>query len=121
MASIANPTDPPDAQEGRLMDIVLLVTGAAAFYAATMILMKYWGVMPPILMAALIAGAFIIGAWCEIEALKTERLSAIYIAILGIEAVLISIVSFGMLGEQVTLREMLGGVLILAGVTLAAV
>lgn len=115
MAIMAEP------QEAHPMQIVLLISGAAAFYAITMILMKYWGTFPPILMAALIGGAFVIGAWCEVEALRTERLSAIYVAILGVEAVIIAVVSFAVLGEGVTPREIMGGVLIVAGVSLTAV
>ncbi len=103
------------------MDLVLFILGSAAFYAATMILMKHWNALPPLAMGGLIALAFAVGAWCEIEALKIERLSAIYIAILGVECLIISAASFMFLGESVSSREVAGGVLIVAGVALAAV
>lgn len=103
-----------------MLEISLFVTGSAVFYAGTMILMKHWGMASPLLMAALIGLTFAAGAWCEVEALKVERLSAIYVAILGIECVILSVAAFLFLGEQVTLREIWGGVLILTGVVVAA-
>ncbi|MEM7498198.1 MAG: EamA family transporter [Pseudomonadota bacterium] len=105
----------------RAVEIVLLVTGSAAFYAATMILMKHWGAVPPVAMALLIAVAFALGSWCEIEALRTERLSAIYVAILGIECVIIAVASFLFLGETMSVREMAGAGLIVVGVSLTFV
>ncbi len=113
--------DGSEAEEtGQMVNLVLFVVGSAVFYAVTMILMKYWGIVSPLAMAGLVALAFGLGAWCEIEALKIERLSAVYIAILGVECVIISIFSFTILGEQVSLREGAGGALILAGVVIAA-
>lgn len=103
-----------------MVALALFVVGSALFYAATMILMKYWGVASPLVMAVLIGVSFAVGAWCEIEALKLERLSAIYVAILGVECVLISLFSFAVLGESISFREGIGSVLILGGVVVAA-
>ena len=108
------------ARERRVIEVSLFVLGSAAFYAVTMILMKYWGIMPPIVMALLIGLAFALGAWCEIEALKIERLSAIYVAILSIECLFISLASFAVFGEQVTAREVTGGLIIVTGIVIAA-
>lgn len=102
------------------MELALFVVGSAVFYAGAMIAMKYWGVFSPGLMVAMIALAFALGAWCEVEALKIERLSAIYVAILGIECIVISLASFLVLGEQVSVREVAGGLVIVAGVAIAA-
>ena len=102
------------------MQLALFVTGSAAFYAAAMILMKHWGIVSPAAMAVLIAGAFALAAWFEIEALRIERLSAIYLLIFGIECVIIAAASFAFLGETVTVREGLGGLLVIAGIALAA-
>lgn len=104
----------------RVVETAILVTGSAAFYAATMILMKSWGALPPVAMGLLIAAAFALAAWCEVEALRIERLSTVYVAILAVECVMVALVSFAILGETVTLREAAGGVLVLAGVMLAA-
>lgn len=103
-----------------MLTVAGLVVGAAVFYVVTMLLMKHWGVLPPLAMAVMIAGALALGSWCEIEALKVERLSAIYVAILGVECLLISLASFAFLGEQVSVRELTGGLIILTGVFVAA-
>ncbi|SEA73689.1 hypothetical protein [Rubrimonas cliftonensis] len=102
------------------MELALLILGAAAFYAGAMILMKFWGAAPPVAMAALIAGAMALGAWCEVEALRIERLSVIYVAVLGVECLVIAGVSFVALGEDVSPREVLGGLVVVAGVAIAA-
>ena len=57
----------------------------------------------------------------EIIALKFERVGFLYIAILGFECILIALVSFFVLGESFSAKELagLGGIVI--GVTLLSV
>jgi len=102
------------------MQIAVLVTGSATFYVVTMVLMKSWGALPPVAMGLLIAAGLALAAWCEVEALRIGRLSTVYVAILAVECVMVALVSFAFLGESVTPRETAGGVLVLAGVMLAA-
>lgn len=96
------------------------IFGSAAFYTATMILMKMWGDgVPRLLMAAGILGFFVLAAWFEILALRIERLGLIYVSILAVEVVMIAAVSVVLFGETFSAREVAGAALIVAGTALA--
>ncbi|MEM9046999.1 MAG: hypothetical protein AAGC81_20155, partial [Pseudomonadota bacterium] len=60
-----------------------------------------------------------LGIFMEIEALKTERLGFIYVAILGLEVLIIAAASYWLFGESFSMQEIAGGALILLGTALA--
>lgn len=119
MTQVAMPDRTETQLRGRQMEMALFVLGSAAAYAATGVLMKYWGILPPVVMAVLIALVFGCATWCQIEALKHGHLTLIYLAILGIEACLIAAASSFLIGEQISLRELTGGAIIIAGLAVA--
>lgn len=95
------------------------VVASAACYTVAMLAMKWWGSVPmgtavPVIVLALLgAVAF------EILALRDQRLGLVYVAILGVECVMIAGVSHFVLGESFSAREVAGAALIAAGTALA--
>lgn len=112
-------SDVPTRPASRPMSITLFVIGSAVFYAGSMIAMKYWGQTSPMLLLAVIALLVGAGVWMEIGALQTERLGMVYVLILGVECILIAIASALWFGESFSVREILGGALIVAGTAIA--
>ena len=104
--------------------ILVYVVGAAAFYVATIVLMKLWPggavALPAVLTALAILAAFTAAAAFEVAALRAERLGFVYCAILAVEALLIAALSALVFGETYTAREIAGGAMVLAGVALAS-
>lgn len=105
-------------QTGQL-SLTVFIVGSALLYAGAMIAMKFWGQASPALLIGVIALLMAGGVWFEIGALQTERLAMIYVLILGIECVLIALVSTLWFGETFTVRELAGGALIIAGTAMA--
>ena len=104
------------------MKLTAYIVGSAVFYAAAMILMKFWGIgagATRVIVGLLIASTFVAAAWCEIEALRVERLGMIYVAILGFECVFISVASVYWFGEQFSLKEIVGASLVIVGTAVA--
>lgn len=101
------------------ISLTAFVLGSALFYAASMVVMKFWGQIPPALIITLIALLVGAGVWFEIGALQTERLGIVYVLILGIECIFIAIASAVLFGETFTMREIIGGAMIVAGTALA--
>ena len=112
-------SDVPTDQTPRTMSMTLFIIGSAVFYTGSMIAMKYWGQTSPLLLLAVI-GIFVSGGiWFEIGALQTERLGMVYVLILGVECVLIAIASALWFGESFSMKEIIGGALIVAGTAIA--
>lgn len=99
--------------------IATLIIGSAVLYAGAMVLMKFWGQIPPALLLTVIALLMAGGVWFEIGALKAERLGMVYVLILGIEVVLIAVASSIWFGETFTWKEISGGLLIVLGTAIA--
>lgn len=113
-----NDTAPNDSRAGA-MSLTLFVLGSALLYAGAMVLMKFWGQIPPVLLLTVIALLISGAVWFEIGALQTERLGMVYVLILGIECVFIALASALWFGESFTFREIAGGFLIVAGTAVA--
>lgn len=95
------------------------IAGSAALYVGAMAGMKLWGQNPAPLLAALIALCMIGAVALEVMALRLDRLGMVYAAILGVEVVLLMLVSHFGFGERLTLREGAGVALIAVGAALA--
>ena len=102
------------------MKMALFISGSAAAYAIAMILMKFWhvGGVSRLALGVLIAVAMLYAVYLEFEALRGERLAVIYVAILGIECVLITVASVYWFGEQFSIKEVAGMTLVVAGTAL---
>ncbi|MBS0122735.1 5-aminolevulinate synthase [Thetidibacter halocola] len=68
---------------------------------------------------ALAFGGFALAFAAEVALMRLTKLSLVYIAILGVETVLVLAVAFG-IGEGFTLRQGLGAGLVLAGLAIVA-
>jgi multidrug transporter EmrE-like cation transporter len=101
------------------MSVLALIIGSAVLYGAAMILMKYWGQIPPVLILTGIAALMAGGVYFEIGALQTERLGMVYVLILGLEVIVIALASIFLFGETFSWKEITGGALILAGTAVA--
>lgn len=101
------------------MSLTLFIIASACLYAAAMIIMKFWGQIPPMFLLAAIALLMGGGVYFEIGALQAERLGMVYVLILGLEVIVIAAASAWLFGETFTWKEMAGGALILAGTALA--
>ncbi|MEM8791757.1 MAG: hypothetical protein AAGE80_09060 [Pseudomonadota bacterium] len=97
----------------------VFVLASAACYSVCMIAMKFWGQGPTALIGLVILATMALGILMEIEALKVERIGFIYVAILGLEVLIIAAASYWLFGEHFTAKEIAGGVLILIGTALA--
>ena len=107
----------PDSESA--ISLTLFVLGSAVLYAGAMIAMKFWGQFSPALMICVISALVGGGVWLEIGALQTERLAMVYVLTLGAECILIAIASALWFGETFTLREIIGGALIVIGTAVA--
>ena len=107
----------PDSESA--VSLTLFVLGSAVLYAGAMIAMKFWGQVSPALLICVIAALVGGAVWLEIGALQTERLAMVYVLILGAECILIAIASALWFGETFTLREIIGGALIVIGTAVA--
>lgn len=115
----AVPQTLPTPDTGSAVSLTLFVLGSAVLYAGAMIAMKFWGQFSPALLICVIAALVGGGVWLEIGALQTERLAMVYVLILGAECILIAIASALWFGETFTLREIMGGSLIVIGTAVA--
>lgn len=95
------------------------IVGSAALYVAAMAAMKLWGQTPATVTALVIALSVIGAVALEVMALRLDRLGMVYAAILGVEVVLLMLVSHFGFGERLTLREAAGAGLIALGAGLA--
>lgn len=84
-----------------------------------MVAMKLWGQTPATVTALAIALSVIGAVALEIMALRLDRMGMVYAAILGVEVVLLMLVSHFGFGERLTVREGAGVALIAAGAALA--
>ena len=103
------------------MKTALFIGGSAASYAIAMILLKALHLgdgTSRVVLAALVAVTMAYAVLLEFEALRSERLAIIYVAILGIECVLIAAASVYWFGEQFSSRELAGMALVVAGTAL---
>ena len=107
-----------DVREGgseRVQAVALsLALGSAVCYVLATYGMKLFSTSASMTAFFIIAFTLAGAATLEIFALKIERVGFMYIAILGIETVLIALVSIFILGESFSAREFagLGGIII---------
>jgi multidrug transporter EmrE-like cation transporter len=110
------PSGPASSSLLALLGPAALVAGAAATYAGSMVLMKFWDAHGGPLLALAIAGAVVLAVILEIAALREMKLGLVYVAVLGVEAVLVMLAAHGLFGETFTPRELAGAGIIVAGV-----
>lgn len=118
MTDVITPALPEVASDGAI-NLTVFVVGSAVLYAGAMIAMKFWGQFSPVLMLAIIGTLVAGGVWLEIGALQTERLGMVYVLILGAECILIALASALWFGETFSVKEIIGGGLIVAGTAIA--
>ncbi|MEM9061649.1 MAG: hypothetical protein AAGD13_14400 [Pseudomonadota bacterium] len=109
----------PEGAAPSALNLTLFVLGSAALYTAAMIAMKHWGTASPVIVLLVIVAAVSGGVILEINALRTERLAMVYVLILGAECILIALASALWFGESFTVREMVGGAMIVVGTAIA--
>ncbi len=97
---------------------ILFASGAAFFYMAASWIMKAWGGSPYLVLIPAVLLTLSFGAWFETEVLRTTRLGHVIILVLAIEFLMTFVVAVGVLGEQYTLREVGGAIIILAGIAM---
>jgi len=95
------------------------IAGSATLYVGSMVAMKLWGQTPAALTGLVIVLCLFGAVALEIMALRLDRMGMVYAAILGVEVVLLMLVSHFGFGERLTLREGAGVALIAAGAALA--
>lgn len=100
--------------------VAMLILASAALYVGSMTVMKLWDRYPPGIMAAGLALCVIGAIWFEILALRQARLSMVYVAILGAEALMLALVARFGFGETLMPREIAGATLIVVGTLVAA-
>ena len=101
------------------LGLAAFVIGSAVLYAGSMIAMKSWGQVSPFLLLVIIVAMVGGGIWMEIGALQVERLAMVYLLILGVECLLIALASALWFGESFSIKEIFGGLLIVAGTAVA--
>jgi multidrug transporter EmrE-like cation transporter len=101
-------------------DVIILILASAALYVGSMIIMKLWDSYPAGLMAVGIALCLSGAIWFEILALRQARLSMVYVAMLGAEAIMLAAVARFGFGEALMPREIAGATLIIIGTLVAA-
>ena len=84
-----------------------------------MTIMKLWDSYPAGLMVAGIALCLSGAIWFEILALRQARLSMVYVAMLGAEAIMLAAVARFGFGESLMPREIAGATLIIIGTLVA--
>lgn len=82
------------------MVITRVVTASAAYCCACLLLVAAAGALPPLLATGLVLGAFAIGIWCECEAEEHDSPGAIYVAILGIQFVIIAMIAGAVFADR---------------------
>lgn len=105
---------------GAMASMTMFVSGAAGLYALAMILMKLWTGHAGPALALGIAAAFALGAFLETAALREARIGLVYCLILGLESVLVIGLAHWLFDEVFTLREWVGGALVIAGVAIVS-
>jgi multidrug transporter EmrE-like cation transporter len=104
------------------MKLAIFIMGSAAFYSGAMILMKFWGAdagASRVLIGLFIVITIVGAVFFEIEALRSEKLGMVYVAILGFECVFIGTASVLWFGEHFTVKEIVGSILIVMGTAVA--
>lgn len=99
---------------------ILFAGGAAFFYMAASWIMKEWGASPYIVLAPVVLATLAAGAWFETEVLRWSRLGFIIVLVLALEFVMTFIVAIAVLGEDYTLREIVGVIVVFTGIALLA-
>ena len=102
-----------------ISSVSLLALVSAFFYCIAMFAMKSWTEVPSIGVALVIGAALLVAGLFEVFALRHERLGLIYIAILGIEVLVIAAVSLFHFNESYSYREVAGIGLVLLGTAIA--
>jgi multidrug transporter EmrE-like cation transporter len=97
---------------------VLLSLGSAAGYVAATFVMKYWDAIGGAKAAVLVCLALAGAVFLETEALRQARFAYVAIIILGFESSLALLSGWILLREAYALREILGLLLIIAGVAI---
>ena len=98
----------------------LALVGASALgYASATVVMARLGAGPPSVLAALVAVVLGVAVIAEIAALRHLPIGVVYLTILGLETLLVLAVALWF-GQALGLREVVGGLLVLAGAVLLA-
>lgn len=97
---------------------ILLSIGSATGYVTATFIMKYWDVIGSLKAVLLIGLALAAAVLLETEALRQARFAYVAIIILGVESSLALVAGWVLLREAYALREMVGLLLIVAGVAI---
>lgn len=97
---------------------ILLSIGSATGYVTATFIMKYWDVIGSLKAILLIGLALAAAVLLETEALRQARFAYVAIIILGVESSLALVAGWVLLREAYALREMVGLLLIVAGVAI---
>ena len=99
--------------------LLALIVASAVAYSAAMVAMKAWTIAPAAWLPVVIVFGLAGGVACEILVLREERLGMIYVAILGVEVLVIAAASVWFFKEVFSLRELMGCALVIVGTALA--
>lgn len=100
---------------------LILAFASALFYVGATLIMKIWG--PTAFAIALPAAGLVllIAAAIEIEALRNAHMGRIFVVIIGFEIIVTMACAMIVVGEAVTIRDLAGVSLLIAGVVVISV
>jgi len=98
------------------MKTIAFYSLAAALYVAGGILMKYSQGLTKLLPALALVICFSAGALVQAWAMRNEALGPSYVVVLGLEALLAVVAGSVIFAEQIYVRLLSGGVLIVLGI-----
>lgn len=99
------------------MQLLLLVL-AAFLFAVGGLFMKFSDGMTKLVPSVAVLVLFCSGAVCQTIAMKRGEMSAIYVLVLGLEAVTAFILGVTVLGEKASLSKVCALILIIGGIAL---
>jgi len=98
--------------------MLALALGSACFYVMATYAMKHWANHATTVALLAIALTLSGAVFCEVLALRSERMGYLYVAILGFECILVAVISVVFEGETYSARELAGLAGIVVGVAL---
>lgn len=96
----------------------MILVSALGYAGATVVMARFGSGLAPV-PVLLVGAALVLAVGSEIVALRQLPIGIVYLAILGLETVLV-LVAAACLGEALGLRELVGGALVLTGAVLLA-
>jgi drug/metabolite transporter (DMT)-like permease len=97
---------------------ILFASGATFFYMSASWIMKAWGASPYLVLVPAVMLTLAAGAWFETEIFRSSRLGHIIVLVLALEFLMTFFVAIAVLGEEYSLREIGGALVVFAGIAL---